>query len=64
MSRVRGKVWVLKRHGTMAGWLACLEHHPMHQKVGSIPSQGAFGRQPIDVSLLPLPLKTNEHVLG
>ena len=28
-----------------------------HQKVvGSIPSQGAYGRQPIDISLYPLPL--------
>ena len=28
-----------------------LEHCPIHQRVvGSIPSQSAFGRQPIDVS--------------
>ena len=36
----------------LARWLSGFECHPVHQKVaGSIPSQGACGRQPIDVSL-------------
>ena len=66
-------------------WLSGLEHHPVHQNVvgsfpvrahtqfvGSIPSQGTYGRQPIDVSpshqcfslsppTPPLSLKINKH---
>ena len=55
-------------------WLRWLEHYPVHQKaagstlsqgtwfMGSNPSQGAYRRQPIDVSLSPpcssLPLES------
>ena len=36
----------------LASWLSWLENHNVHQKVvGLIPSQGMYGRQPIDVSL-------------
>ena len=54
------------------GWVAlCLECHPVHQKVaGSVPGQGAYERQPIDVALshqcssLSLSLKSVKQILG
>ena len=46
----------------LAQLLSCLEHRPMQQKVaGSIPSQGAYGKQPVMyLSLSPLFLSLSQ----
>ena len=44
--------FIIKKKGALAGLANGLEGRPVHQKVaGSIPGRGAYGRQPIDVSL-------------
>ena len=55
------KMWKTGESGP-SRWLSWLEHHPTHQMFsGSIPSEGAYGRQLTDGCLS---LSINEYILG
>ena len=66
MAKVQAQVRVYD--SALVRQLSWLEHHPLYQTVvGSIPGQGACGRQLIGVSLsLPTSSlsKINKHILG
>lgn len=52
VGRGRGVLGCLGLDCALSGWLSRWGRHPMHGKVvSSIPSQGAYGRQPINVSV-------------